>query len=307
MAGIDASVIVLTKNAGAKFPDLLQRLYTQKFEGAYEVIVIDSGSTDGTLSLAQGFPARVTRIEPGEFHHGRTRNLGAELSNGGILVYITQDALPLNRVWLQRLTDNLNEPQVAMVVGRQIPWPATKPPEKFFYLYNFPPFKVRVSPGAADYYHDNVFISNVNSAIRKDVWQKFRFSEDVLMAEDKELAKRLLLGGWHIVYEPEAAVYHAHDFSLRSVFRRSLDYGESLRQGAAGLPRSRKSLPKRLLDYSREEIRYLRTTGKLVWLPYCACYDTSKYAAMFLGKTGLVKSAQRSRQPSAIIQKHVAI
>ena len=307
MAGIDASVIVLTKNAGAKFPDLLQRLYTQKFEGAYEVIVIDSGSTDGTLSVAREFPVKITQIEPNQFHHGKTRNLGAELSRGTILAYITQDALPLNDDWLQKLTDNLKEPKVAMVVGRQIPWPTTKPPEKFFYVYNFPPFKVRVSLGAADYYHDNVFISNVNSAIRKDVWQQFRFSEDVLMAEDKELAKRLLLGGGHIVYEPEAAVYHAHDFSLRSVFRRSLDYGESLRQGAAGLPRSRKSLSIRLLDYSREEISYLKKTGKLMWLPYCACYDTSKYAAMFLGKTGLVKSAQRTRQPSAVEGKHVAI
>ena len=307
MTGIDASVIVLTKNAGAKFPDLLQRLYTQKFEGAYEVIVIDSGSTDGTLSVAREFPVKITQIEPNQFHHGKTRNLGAELSRGTILAYITQDALPLNNDWLQKLTDNLKEPKVAMVVGRQIPWPTTKPPEKFFYVYNFPPFKVRVSLGAADYYHDNVFISNVNSAIRKDVWQQFRFSVDVLMAEDKELAKRLLLGGGHIVYEPEAAVYHAHDFSLRSVFRRSLDYGESLRQGAAGLPRSRKSLSIRLLDYSREEISYLKKTGKLMWLPYCACYDTSKYAAMFLGKTGLVKSAQRTRQPSAVEGKHVAI
>ena len=304
---MDVSIIILTKNAGNNFPKLLESVFAQEFEGTHEVLVIDSGSTDQTLSLAQGSPARVTRIEPSEFHHGRTRNLGAELSDGGILVYITQDALPLKNTWLQKLTDNLREPKVAMVVGRQIPWPATKPPEKFFYFYNFPPFKVRVSPGAADYYHDNVFISNVNSAIRKDVWQEFRFSEDVLMAEDKELAKRLLLGGWHIVYEPEAAVYHAHDFSLRSVFRRSLDYGESLRQGAAGLPKSRKSLPKRLLDYSREEISYLMATSKLMWLPYCACYDTSKYIAMFLGKTGLVKSAQRNRQPSAVVGKHVAI
>lgn len=289
---MDASIIILTKNAGENFPSLLKRLFLQKFDGSYEVLVIDSGSRDDTLTVAQSFPVKITEIKPEEFHHGRTRNLGAELSSGNIVVYITQDALPLDDNWLQSLIDNLTSPDVAMVIGRQIPWPATKPPERFFYVYNFPEHRIIVRIGASDYYHDNVFISNVNSAIRKDVWQQFKFSPNVVMAEDKEFAKRVLFAGWSIIYEPEAAVYHAHDFSLRSVFQKSLDYGVSLRQGAEGLPRSRRSLAKGMLDYFGQETRYLNATGCLKWLPYCIIYDMSKYLGTFLGKAGLGRPDQ---------------
>jgi rhamnosyltransferase len=286
---MDISIVVLTKNAGDNFATLLDRLFAQEFEGTYEVLVIDSGSTDQTLSVAQRFPARTARIEPRQFHHGRTRNLGAEISNGRLIVYITQDALPLGKDWLQKLTRDLEEPAVAMVVGRQIPWQSTKPPEKFFYIYNFPSYKIRMDPGSSDYYHDNVFISNVNSAIRKDVWQRFRFSESIIMAEDKELAKRAMAAGLSIVYEPEAAVYHAHDLSLQGVFRKYVDFGISLRQGVDGLPRSRKSLTSKVLSYFTEEMRYLKANGYLKWLPYCMAYDGSRYSGMFMGRTGLIK------------------
>ena len=235
---MDVSIIILTKNAGEGFTTLLQRLFSQKFDGNYEIIVIDSGSTDGTPEIAQGFPVKIVHIKPEEFHHGRTRNLGAEQASGRIMVYITQDALPLHDNWLHKLTNDFENPQVAMVVGRQIPWQTTKPPEKFFYSYYFPEHKIEVVRGASDYYRDNMFISNVNSAIKKDVWQQFKFAEDIVRAEDKEIAKRILHTGRKIVYQPDAVVYHAHDFSLRSIFQRSVDVGIALSQGVS-VPRSR--------------------------------------------------------------------
>ncbi|NWF78377.1 MAG: glycosyltransferase family 2 protein, partial [Chloroflexi bacterium] len=157
---MDISIIILTKNAGEGFATLLQRLSSQKLDGNYEIIVIDSDSTDGTPEIAQSFPVKIVRIKTEEFHHGRTRNLGAEQASGRILVYITQDALPLHDSWLHKLTADLKNPQVAMVVGRQIPWPTTKPPEKFFYSYYFPEHKIEVVHDASDYYRDNMFISN---------------------------------------------------------------------------------------------------------------------------------------------------
>ena len=286
---MDASIIVLTRDAGQNFANLLQCLFSQKFQGKYEVLIIDSGSTDDTLAVARSFPAKITGIKPQEFHHGRTRNLGAELANGRILVYITQDALPLNDNWLKKLTDDFNKPKVAMVNGRQIPWQTTKPPEKFFYFYFFPNFKIVVNRNDSDYYRDNMFISNVNAAIRKDIWQQFRFSEDVLMGEDKEFAKRVLSAGWDIIYQPEAVVYHAHDFTLISLFKRCVQGGISLRQGVAGLPRSRRPRVKKVLDYIYGEYKYLKATGRLKWLPYSILYDMTRYVGGFLGRTGLVR------------------
>lgn len=281
---MDVSIIILTKDAGGNFEPLLERIFSQQFDGQFEVLVIDSGSTDETLTVASQFPTKVTQIKAGEFHHGGTRNLGAELSRGKMLVYITQDALPLHKDWLGKLTDNFREPEVAMVVGRQIPWQSTKPPEKFFYAYNFPSFKIRVDPGASDYYHDNVFISNVNSAIRKDVWQQFRFSESITMVEDKEFARRILAASRSIIYEPDAAVYHGHDFGLRSIFERYVDYGVSYSRGAKGLPKSGGSAVGKASNYLAEEFRYLKRNGYLKWLPYSFLYEASKWLGTSLGQ-----------------------
>ncbi len=269
---------------------MLQRLFSQELAGSFEILVIDSGSTDDTLVVAQNFPTRITRINPEDFHHGKTRNLGAELASGRILVYLTQDALPISNDWLKKLTDAFGEPNVAMVCGRQLPWQSSKPPEKFFRTYHFPEHRVVVNGDKPCDYHDNIFISDVNSAIRNDIRHQFRFSEKIIMTEDREIADRLLAAGWSIVYEPGAAVYHAHDLSLREAFRRSLDYGVSLRQGARPLPLSRQSTHRRLFDYSVAEIKYLKATGCLHWLPYCIIYDLSRYLGTFWGKYGWAKS-----------------
>lgn len=269
---MDISIIILTKNAGESFTTLLQRLSSQKLAGNYEIIVLDSGSTDSTLEIARSFPTRITRIKPEEFHHGRTRNLGAELASGNILVYITQDALPLHDSWLHKLTQDVNQPRVAMVIGRQIPWPDTKPPEKFFYSYYFPEHKIEVVRDAPDYYRDNMFISNVNSAISREAWKKLRFSGSIALAEDKEFAKRALLDGWKIVYQPEATVYHAHDFTLRSLYERAVLSGIALSQGA-GVPRSRHRIRNRILYHTKEAIHICRNDIWWKWLPYSLIYN----------------------------------
>jgi len=279
---MDVSVIILTKNAGDGFATLLQRLFSQKFDGNYEIIVVDSGSSDGTPETAQSFPVKFVRIKPEEFHHGRTRNLGAEQASGRILVYLTQDALPLHDNWLRKLTDDLKNPQVAMVVGRQIPWQTSKPPEKFFYSYYFPEHKIEVVGGASDYYRDNMFISNVNSAIKKDVWQQFKFLEDIVLAEDKEFAKRILLAGWKIVYQPDAVVYHAHNFSLRSVFQRFVNAGIALSQGVS-VPRSKNWVINRLGYFAMEAKYIVSNEGGWKWLPYSVAYEASKLLGVAVG------------------------
>lgn len=295
MSGIDTSIIILTLNGGAKFPRLLERIYSQRYSGSYEVIVIDSGSTDGTPQAARKYPVRLVEITPEEFHHGRTRNLGAELARGEYLVYITQDALPVDDGWLQKLTGDFIDPQVATVIGRQIPWERAKPPEKFFYYYNFPGFKIVIKSGSGDYYHDNVFISDVNSAYRKEILRNFGFSESIVMAEDKELAIRVLAGGQSIIYEPEAVVYHSHDQTIRESFEKSLDYGLSLRNGVSALPTSSKPLVNRVMNYMCAEAEFLHKSKSWQWLPYSIAYETAKYAGLFLGKAGLVKGPMARR------------
>ncbi|MCX6006174.1 MAG: glycosyltransferase [Chloroflexi bacterium] len=298
MTGLNASIIILTKNGGANFPRLLERIYNQQFDGAYEVIVIDSGSTDGTLEVARKYPARLHQISPDEFHHSRTRNLGAGMSQGKFVVYITQDALPLDNNWLQKLIDDFSTLQVAMVVGRQVPWENTKPPEKFFYHYNFPAFKIVVQSGSAGYYHDNVFISDVNSAYRKEILLKYQFAENMVMAEDKEIAARFIEAGLTINYEPAAAVYHSHDYGLKELFDKHLDFGLAIRQGASKLPKTADKPGSGMAGYLGAEYKFLRTNHYGKWLLYALVYETARYAGLFMGKNGLMQgsTARRIRQ-----------
>ncbi|MGA2159074.1 MAG: glycosyltransferase family A protein [Dehalococcoidia bacterium] len=288
LAPVDTSIIILTKNGGDNFPRLLERIYSQQYTGSYEVIVIDSGSTDGTLEATRKYPLKLIEIKPEEFHHGRTRNLGADMAEGSYLVYITQDALPLNNDWLQKLTDNFLDARVAMVVGRQIPREDTKPPEKFTYFYDFPDFRLRIEPGAKDYYHNNNFVSDSNSAFRKDVLQRLRFSESIVMAEDKELAARILAENYVIIYDPQAAVIHSHDFSLKEIFERALDYGVSLRQGAGAIAGPGKSIMTKVFEVTGSKLRYLNEQRGWLYLPFMILYDFCFYLGFHLGKSGLL-------------------
>ena len=292
---MDASIIILTKNGGDNFPRLLERIYSQQYSGSYEVIVIDSGSSDGTIEVARKYPIRIEQIPPEQFHHSRTRNLGAELAQGKYLVYITQDALPLNAEWLQNLTANFNDPQVAMVVGRQLPWEITKPPEKFFYYYNFPDFKMVLKSGADGYYHNNVFISDVNAAYRKDILLKYRFKEAIVMAEDKEIAARFIEDSLIICYEPSAAVYHSHDHGLTDLFAKHLDFGLAMKQGGFSLPKTGHKSLTGAADYLLAEFKFLMAGGYRRWLPYSVLYEAVRYAGLFMGKTGLMQGPTARR------------
>ncbi len=132
------SVIILTKNAGDKFELLLDKVYSQKFGEGFEVVVVDSGSVDETLGTAEEFRARIHRIKPGEFHHARTRNLGANLANGHYLVYLSQDAIPLDNDWLGSLITPLEHKEADIVYGRRMARKEAKPMDRFFYDCFYP-------------------------------------------------------------------------------------------------------------------------------------------------------------------------
>jgi rhamnosyltransferase len=278
---MDASIVILTRNGGENFPRLLARLQEQEFAGDYEILVIDSGSTDGTIAAARRHGVRTVEIAPAEFHHGRTRNLGAALTAGRNVVYITQDALPLGNDWLRRLTAPLAEAGVAMVCGRQIAWESTKPPEKFFYIYSFPEMRIEVKAGI-DPVKDSIFISDVNSAIRRDVWEKYRFSERIIQAEDKEIAKRIVADGLTVVYEPHAPVNHAHDFTLGALWSRAKDAGTSLAQGV-GMPRSKHWIRNRMWYYVQEAGYLIGCRHWYKWLPYSVAYEGCRLMGVGVG------------------------
>jgi rhamnosyltransferase len=281
---IDVSIIVLTKNAGERFEMLMRRIFSQKYSGEFEVLVIDSGSSDGTLDIAKKYGSRIFKIKPQEFHHSRTRNLGAKLAQGKYLVYITQDALPLDEYLLINLISPLDgDSQVAGVYGRQIAYPDAKPMEKFFYEYFYPNERRVITSkdlnDLSEFCTTHVYISDVCSALRKEAWAHVTFDESIIMAEDKKWAIDVLRAGYKIVYEPKATVYHSHNYSITSIFKRRFDDGVAMRQifGKSG------GVTSRGLIYLLSEIKYLTNNYKS-WIPYALIYDLAMFTGLTLGK-----------------------
>lgn len=220
------SILILAKNEAANIERCLENIFSQDTGCGYETLLIDSGSTDGTLEKARKFPVRIVQIPPEQFHHAKTRNYAAEIAQGNILVYLAADAFPASENWLEAMAGNFDEPTVGAVYGRQIPKPGSRAERRQALETLYGESRIVKEPGRrADlgyrYYH----LSTVNAAIRKDVWEKTRFPDELRVFEDVAIAKRILDGGWKIVYEPAAPVYHSHDYPAHILFRRYFDIG----------------------------------------------------------------------------------
>jgi rhamnosyltransferase len=231
---IDASVLILTKNAGPRLARVLDAVLSQKLDAPFEVIVVDSGSNDGTLDLVRSRPTvRLVEIAPTEFGHGKTRNFAAAQSTGAFLVYITHDAIPQGPRWLADLLAPFADRAVAGVFGRHVahegadPFTARDLEAHFANIGNYPavlskatdPARYESDLGWVQLLH---FFSNNNSALRRSVWERYPFP-DVHFAEDQLWARQIIEAGFAKAYAADAVVAHSHSFGAMSQLRRAFD------------------------------------------------------------------------------------
>lgn len=234
------SIIILTKNSGPLFQEVLAGLFSCIGIDKAEIIVIDSGSVDLTLYYARRYPQiRIHSISPREFGYGRARNLGARLAHGDILIYLSSDATPSTSDFLLRLIAPLAKEEVAATYGRQLPGVASNPVEKFFLQATYPDIpqtRSFIAPHGLSI--GSIFFSNVSSAIRRSVWERIPFDEQLIISEDQQWSKEVLLQGYSILYEPSATVIHSHNYGLKKLMQRNFDSGYSLRGVVADSPRA---------------------------------------------------------------------
>ncbi len=282
------SVVVPVKDGGDDLRRCLDGIAAQDTGGEeVEVVVVDSGSTDGSAERAEAWGARVHRIPPQEFNHGATRNLAASLARGDVLVFTSQDAHAEGPHWLARLVAPLRAREdVAGTYGRQVAHPGAKPPERFFLDFVYGPRgRLQRAAGPHDLSMETTLFSNVGSAIRRDVFARSGgFAGDIIMSEDQEWARRVLLDGWALAYVPDAVVRHSHPYTVAAAFRRFFDSGVSAERAyLAGERPSQDVLRRQAVRYAREEVAWLARTGRARWLPYAAVYELAKFAGLQLG------------------------
>lgn len=280
-------MVIPVKDGGADLVRCLEAVGRQRVDEGVEIVVIDSGSADGSVEHSRRLGARVHEIAPEEFNHGRTRNLGAELARGDVLVFTSQDAYAVDDGWLSALVESLrSHPEAAAVYGRQIAHESAAPPERYFlgFLYGPEPRVQRITH-ASELNFEATHFSNVNSAIPRALWEQHPFVDDIIMSEDQEWSRRMLLAGRVIVYEPRAAVRHSHDYTIANAFRRFFDSGVSAERSYVGeAAESSAALRKAGVQYAIGEIRWLWKTGQRRWIPYTAVYELAKFVGLQLGR-----------------------
>lgn len=177
-----------------------------------EIILVDSGSSDRTVEIAESFGARVVHIKKSDFTFGRSLNYGCEAATGDYLVFISAHCIPTHKNWLENLVRPLEDGVCEYSYGRQVGHDVTKFSEHQIFAQYFPD-------------HDKLpqsdfFVNNANAALRRDVWQKYRFDEQVTGLEDMVLGKQIVNDGGKIGYVADAPVYHIHEESLSQTRRR---------------------------------------------------------------------------------------
>lgn len=207
------SIIIRTLNEARYLAELLQATQSQALSGNKpEVVIVDSGSNDGTLEIARRYNCRIQHISREEFSFGRSLNIGCEVAIGDILVFISGHCVPADNSWLQNLCQPLVRGQADYVYGRQVGGPESFYSECRIFSKYFPE-RSRIP-------QEGFFCNNANSALTRTAWESYRFNEDLTGLEDMELALRLNGQGGKVAYVADACVYHYHNESWQQIARR---------------------------------------------------------------------------------------
>lgn len=222
------AIVVPTYNAGDAWLAWIESMLNQSGLKPQQVWIIDSDSSDQTVSLARQAGFNVHMIHKRDFNHGRTRNLALTLCpDVEYIVYLTQDAILANTTSIADLLSVFKDPLVACAYGRQLPHTGAQPLAVHARLFNYPEKAyIRTAKDIPLYGIKTVFMSNSFAAYRRASMDSMGgFPDDVILGEDMYLAAKAVTAGFAVAYVAKACVYHSHDYTMLQEFRRYFDIG----------------------------------------------------------------------------------
>jgi len=259
------SIIMRSYNEAWALKGTLPALLTQEYKN-WELIVIDSGSKDGSQDLIRAAnPAHFIQIIPAEYNPSRVMNQGMTLARSEFGVFLNADATPQGAHWLRPLVAALQNPKVAACFGRQIPRPDCEAVFASDYDRCFGPQRE-----SANWEH---FFSMVSSGLRKDVWQKRGFREDLQYAEDDEYTRWCKAQGYEIAYVAGSVAMHSHNYTAPQIYKRAFGDARALAatwSGAAGDFSFPKTVLMGWVQDVRKDLKFCRRENRLGELAHAA-------------------------------------
>jgi len=285
MCKLKVSIVIVARNEARNIEKCLGGIFQQEGNWQIDVVLVDSSSEDGTPDLARKFPILVHSIAREEFHHGRTRNLGASMTRGDYIVFLQGDAWPANETWLAELLAPFSKnPAVACVYGRQLPKDDCDPVNRFRMRWNYQTEVLEKNKAQeARLAHRLYFFSTANCSIRRGIWQEFRFPEDIRIFEDTTFANRVIGAGHTIVYNPLACVRHSHNLNARQIMQRYLDVGYV--QAKYGFSENQnQNYRSEGVEYLREGLKMVSREAGLLWAAKFLRHSAAGYVGLTWGR-----------------------
>ncbi|MCO6558916.1 MAG: glycosyltransferase family 2 protein [Bifidobacterium sp.] len=226
---ISVGVVIPTLNAASSIVDLLKSLNSQSIKPD-EVLVVDSSSDDDTVVKAKMYGATVRVIPRKEFNHGLTRHKAVLELPFDYVLFLTQDALPVDNAYIEKITAPLiHDSNIAIASGRQIPKSDARRSEQLVREFNYSATSfVRTKSDIDRLGIKTYFNSDVCSAYRRDIYLRLGGFGRCNTNEDMLLAAKCINNGYGVAYVADAKVYHSHNFSLRQQFHRNKEIGRFL-------------------------------------------------------------------------------
>ncbi|MBB2145907.1 glycosyltransferase [Pedobacter sp. LMG 31464] len=200
---VQCSLIIRSFNEEKHIGRLLQGIAKQTLFPFVEVILVDSGSTDETVAIAESHGAIIVHIKPEDFSFGKAINVGCAVANGEFLLFASAHVYPLYTDWLQKMLSPFEQPKVALVYGRQVGNELTKYSEHQLFKKWF--------PAVSNYEQVIPFCNNANAVIRKELWLQQPYDVQLTGLEDLDWATKIQTKGYVIAYEAYAPIVHVHE------------------------------------------------------------------------------------------------
>jgi len=222
---MNISIIIPTFNAEKYLPDLLEKLNNQTV--SFELIIIDSSSTDTSVSIAKQYTNNIIIIPQIEFDHGGTRTKAAKVASGEIIVFLTQDALPYDNQSIEKILEPFKDEKIGAAYGKQLAYEETSLFGKHLREFNYTNTSyIRILDDKEKYGIKTTFLSDSFAAYRRSALEKVNwFKDGLIVGEDNYAGAKILLENYALAYCSGAKVYHSHSYTIIDEFKRYFDIG----------------------------------------------------------------------------------